>query len=252
MVSRRVLALGIASLMACSSRDGDPPEAAQPNVLGPGTRLRDIQSPGAGQAGRAVRVSSAVVVAVDGFDETRDGSSRGTVWLQDVDYVGPYGGISLFNPAFQPANLRLSPGDVVDLDGQYVEQRTIGSTVDFGTSYLPQLVKPVTTFRYEVAVPKPIEIPLTDLMYFSTGRKWIGVLVTVKDVVVANAPTGDSKNSGRRTAAFTTDKGSPALSNELSELPSFAPGTTFKSITGVVTFFFNLKIAPRSADDLVP
>jgi hypothetical protein len=196
-------------------------------------------------------VTSAVVVAVDNFDETKNGASRGTIWLQDVGAPAPYGGISLFSPSFQPANLRLAPGDVVDLEGQYVEQQTIGSTVNFAPNYLPQMVKPAVSFRYEVGTPEPVDISIDDLKDFSLGRRWIGMLVRVKDIVVENAPVGDAKNTGRVTAAFTSDKNSPALSNELSDLPAFQAGTRFASITGVVTFFFNLKIAPRSSLDLV-
>jgi hypothetical protein len=198
-------------------------------------------------------VSSAVVTAVDNFDETNDGKSRGTIWLQDVDKADGFAGISLFSPSFIPANLRLAPGDVVDLNGQYVEQKTIGSTVNFDPAFLPQLVKPSVTFRYETKPPEPKVIPVTDLDTFATGRKWIGQLVTVQNVTVAGAPSTDTKKTGRITAAFTADKNSPVISNELTPIAenAFPAGTTFKSVTGVVTFFFNLKIAPRSAADLV-
>ncbi|CAN5574655.1 hypothetical protein BH09MYX1_BH09MYX1_56700 [soil metagenome] len=234
---------------ACTQRIGDQPVAANPSVLGPGKRLRDVQAPNAGYVGKDVLVTSAVVTAVDGFDETNDGKSRGTIWLQDVDVPGGYGGISLFSPSFQPANLRLAPGDVVDLDGQYVEQSTIGATVNFAPAFLPQLVKPSTTFRYETAVPTPIEISLDDLMTFDAGRKWIGLLVTIKGALVEGAIVTDK--AGRRTAGFTPEKSSPAISNELFQYADFPPGTTFQSVTGIVTFFFTLKIAPRSDADLV-
>ena len=234
--------------IACSTRPGDDPSAANPSVLGPGKRLRDIQQPKAGFVNLDVLVTSAVVTAVDNFDETGDGKSRGTIYLQDVDKAGPYAGISLFSPSFQPANLRLAPGDVVDLNGQYVEQQTIGTTVNFAPAFLPQLVKPQTTFRYETAVPKPVEINFDDLNDFNKGRPWIGMLVTIKNVTFEQAPVN---SKGRRTAGFTSDKSSGALSNELYEFDDFPSNTTFKSVTGIVTFFFNLKIAPRNAADLV-
>ncbi len=245
-----VAATLVVASVACSQRPGDDPVPASPSVLGHGKRLRDVQQPNAGYVGKEVLVTSAVVTAVDNFDETGDGKSRGTIWLQDVDVASPYGGISLFAPSFQPANLRLAPGDVVDLDGQYVEQQTIGTTVNFAPFFLPQLVQPATTFRYETAVPAPVEIQLSDLNTFADGRKWNGMLVTIKNVTVEMAPIAD-KTGKRRTAAFTSDKNAPAISNELFEFPDFAAGTTFKSITGIVTFFFNLKIAPRFAADMV-
>ena len=240
-----------AVVVACSSPAGDAPADYTPNVLGAGMRLRDVQQKPE-LVSKGVFVSSAVVTAVDTFDETADGKSRGTIWLQDVDKGGGFAGVSLFSPSFIPANLRLAPGDVVDLNGQYVEQKTIGSTVNFDPAFLPQVVKPAVTFRYETKSPEPVVIPVTDLDNFGTGRKWIGVLVTVQNVVVTGAPTAD-KTGKRITAAFTSDKNSPAISNELFPLAidAFPAGTTFKSVTGVVTFFFSLKIAPRSAADLV-
>jgi hypothetical protein len=254
MFLRSLLAFGGAGLVigsaACTQRIDDAPVPASPSVLGHGKRLREVQQTNAGYVNKSVLVTSAVVTAVDGFDETNDGKSRGTIWLQDVDAPGGYSGISLFAPSFQPANLRLAPGDVVDLDGTYVEQQIIGTTVNFAPAFLPQLVQPSVTFRYETAVPSAVEIPLDDLKDFNKGRQWIGLLVTLKNVTVENAPIAD-KTGKRRTANFTNDKNAPSVSNELFEYADFPAGTTFKSITGIVTFFFSLKIAPRSAADLV-
>ena len=79
-----LVAVGVA-VSGCSQRAGDDPVPANPSVLGPGKRLRDVQAPGAGFVDKDVLVTSAVVTAVDNFDETGDGKSRGTIWLQDVD-----------------------------------------------------------------------------------------------------------------------------------------------------------------------
>jgi len=214
-------------------------------------RLRDVQDPSRALAGQDVNVTSVVVTAIDTFDETKDGKSRGTVHLQDVDVAGPLAGISLFSPTFVPANLRLAPGDVVDMSGQYVEQQTIGTTVDFTPHFLPQMNKPTVQQRFETQLPAPVVIDIADLGNFDTGRRWLGMLVEVDDVTVLHQPINDG--NGRVTAAFTSLTTGPAVSNELYDLPAgaFPDNTHFKSITGVVTFFFNLKIAPRSAADLV-
>lgn len=252
----RALVLGLAlSAFACSSPAGDPHSLpGDAGVLGTGMRLRQVQDPNAKLANSNVKITTVVVTAVDNFDETHDGKSRGTIFLQDADKSGPLAGISLFSPSFQPTSLRLGPGDVVDLDGQYSEQTKIGATVDFTPAFLPQMVKPVTTFRFEVGAPQPIVINLADLNSFTTGRQWIGQLVTVQNVTVLTAPAGDSKNSGRVTANLGADpKTGAQISNELFDLPvnAFPANTTFKSVTGLVTYFFNLKIAIRSQADLV-
>lgn len=254
------------ALLACSSaKDNDQPATVTPSPLGNGARLRDVQDPsknycnGQPCAGQNVNVTSVVVTAIDNFDETHNGKSRGTIFVQDADIAGPFAGISMYSPTFVPANLRLAPGDVVNMDGQYVEQKTIGSTINFGAAFLPQMNKPQVTQSFETQLPKPVVVPLTDLEQFSTGRKWIGMLVTIEDVTVQFAPSA-SDSSGRVTADITSILNGPALNNELWDLQvwngsntsnSFAAGTHFKSITGIVDFFFSLYIAPRSMADLV-
>ncbi len=256
------------ALLACSStKDNDQPATVNPSALGNGSRLRDVQDPsknfcnGGSCAGQNVNVTSVVVTAVDNFDETHNGKSRGTIFVQDADIAGPFAGVSLYSPTFVPANLRLAPGDVIDMNGQYVEQKTIGSTVNFGAAFLPQMNKPQVVQSFETQLPKPVVIPLTDLESFATGRKWIGMLVTIENVTCQFAPSPPDA-SGRISADITSIVNGPAINNELWDLQaydaqnpnnpnSFPAGQSFKSVTGIVDFFFSLFIAPRSADDLV-
>ena len=254
-------------LAACGS-GGDKPVTPDPNPLGDGMRIRQVQAPGpmppsSPLANATVRVTSAVVTAIDTFDETRDGKSRGTIYLQDLDKNDPLSGISLFSPSFQPANLRLLAGDVVDVNGQYAEAHTIGSTVDFKANFLAQFVQPTVTFRTETTqLPKPVVIDITDLFDpangFAKARRWMGMLVTVTNLQTYGPPTMNvdktGKPTGRVTAPLSPDpKNGPMVSNELWNLPEgyWPDGATLKSVTGVVTFFFNFKIAPRSEADIV-
>jgi len=148
---------------------------------------------------------------------------------------------------------------VVNLSGQYVEQQTIGSTVNFAPDFLPQMNKPQVSASFETQLPKPVVVPLSDLDSFGNGgRKWIGMLVTVEDVTVIGPLVSDS--SGRVSAPFTNTPNGAKINNELWDLQvwngsntanSFPTGTHFKSITGIVDFFFNIFIAPRSMADLV-
>jgi hypothetical protein len=247
----------LAFLAACSSK-GDPPAEVTPNPLGDGMRLRDVQNPSNGHAGQSVKVTSVVVTAVDNFDETQNGKSRGTIFVQDADIAGPYAGVSMYGPTFVPANLRLAPGDVINMSGQYVEQMTIGSTVNFAPNFLPQMNKPQVTASFETQVPKPVVIPLSDLMSFTTARKWIGMLVTVENVT-AFAPIAYDSTGLRVEANLTSIVNGPAINNELFDLQPWNgsntsnsfPNTTFKSVTGIIDFFFSIYIAPRSMADLV-
>jgi len=239
-------------LAACASH-GDAPADIDASALGNGMRLRDVQDPSKGLAGQDVKVTTVVVTAVDNFDETKNGKSRGTIFVQDADVTGPYAGISMFSPTFVPANLRLAPGDVINMSGQYVEQQTIGSTVNFAPNFLPQMNKPQVSFAFETKLPQPVVVPFDDLKTFATARKWIGMLVTVEDVTALQAPTASDSTGLRVTSQLTTIVNGPAINNELYDLQpgAFPANTHFKSITGIVDFFFSIFISPRSAADLV-
>lgn len=247
----------LAFVAACSAK-GDPPQDANPSPLGDGMRLRDVQDAtknacaGKPCASLNVKVTSVVVTAVDNFDETQNGKSRGTIFVQDADVAGPYAGVSMYSPTFVPANLRLAPGDVINMSGQYVEQQTIGSTVSFAPNFLPQMNKPQVTASFETQQPKPVVIQLSDLMSFSTGRKWIGTLVTIENVT-AFAPSAYDSTGLRVSANLSSIVNGPAINNELFDLQpgAWKDGTVFKSVTGIVDFFFSLYIAPRSMADLV-
>jgi len=56
------------------------------------------------------------------------------------------------------------------------------------------------------------------------------------------------------TYPFSSGQNAPAISNELYDLQptAYTDGQVLTSVTGIVTFFFNLKIAPRSDSDIVP
>jgi len=228
--------------------------------VGSGKRVREVADPGIeGRPGPGaeVTVTGVTVVAVDTFDETKNGRSRGTIYVQDLGSQLPYSGIGLFAPAFVPGDLRVAAGDVLDLRGEYQENKNIGTAVFPVGQVLPQLSRPVAQFRYDFTPPTPTEIDVNDLNdYTNKGRRWIGMLVTVKNVKLDGRL---AENNGRVTG-FLTPKGSnpddrnrPTVTNELYDLKvaDAAQDQEFASVTGVVTYFFNLHIAPRSAADVV-
>jgi hypothetical protein len=239
---------------ACSStadNDQSPPDAYVHSALGPGIRIRDVQNENNGYNGHTVTASGAIVLTVDRFDETHDGKSVGTIFIEDADQQGPLAGVSIYGATFIPANLYLAPGDVVSITGQYNEQHTIGSTVNFGTSYLPQFYKPQVTPSFETQVPAPVVLTLNDLQDFAHARPYLGMLIQINDIIVPYAPLNDG--TGRVHAALSTALGAPALANELYDLnpTAFAANTHFTSIIGILDFFFTFYVCPRSPADLV-
>jgi hypothetical protein len=253
----RALAAALIGLTACSEIQPDPPAPYEPHPLGNGLRIADVQNPTSPSyaPNTGVDLTSLAVVWVDTFDETKDGKSLGTVFVQDVGSTAPYSAISVYQPSYVPSDLRLLPGDVLDFVGPYQEVTSIGSAKFSPGQTLPQLAKPVGTFRYEYQVSAPQPIALADLDDYTTGRAWEGMVVTVKDVYAIAA----TSSGGRVTYTLATnlDAGTNvntvSMSNEEYDLKStdFAPGTHFQSVTGLVTWFFSYHIAPRTPADLV-
>jgi hypothetical protein len=206
-------------------------------------------------------VSSTVVTWLDTFDETKDGKSKGTLYIQDLGTPHPYGGIGNYETNFIPASLNALPGDVLDFVGPYQESSSIGSAMFNKGTYLPQLYKPIGTFRYEDPTQiVPADISVQDLeengaspdSAFPSSRKWMGMLVRLTDVTLG---TG-SEVSLRVTYPIANADGgyplgSPTITNELFDLQAtqFKPGTVFKHITGIVTWFYTFQIAPRTLAD---
>ena len=126
---------------------------------------------------------------------------------------------------------------------------------------LSQLAQPTSTFRYETRIPDPIDIDLADLTDFTKGRRWLGMLVRVKDVTAAKDPFVSA--TGRASIDLSTASGGstacdgpfpkPAqLINGLMNLDPYAlkQGSKIKSLVGVVGFFCSIQIAPRSPADI--
>jgi hypothetical protein len=262
----------LATVPACGTSGGDPhSNAGVPPVGGKDKRIKDVSDPSADNhkdfLAAATPISGAIVLAVDKFDETADGKSKGTIYVQDLGSKDPYSGITLFAPSFNPGNLSVAAGDVLDLNGQYTESKNIGTTVTFAPGVvLPQISKPVATFRYETQVPDPVDIDVNDLADFGKGRRWLGMLVRVKNVTLqqdaASVTTASGTNSGRVSAALTAGTGGkcdapfpkpPTLINALFDLEALGlkQGTHIASIVGVVGFFCNIQLAPRSPADIV-
>lgn len=254
-------------LLSCGSQDGDPAvNKGVPPAEGKELRIRDITDPASekkAQHLQVVSVSGVKVIAVDNHDETLNGRSRGTIYVQDLqaDAKNGYAGISLFAPEFVPGNLRVGPGDVLDMRGTFQENQNIGTAVFAPGATLPQLARPVATFRYEDKPAQPVIIDVNDLGDYQKGRRWLNMLVKVENVEIQGAvfQTGNQQRVSvglvpGDTSAKCEDlfPKTPTLTNELANLNSLdiRGKTRVKSITGVVTYFCNIRLAPRSTADV--
>lgn len=263
-----LLTLVAGPLGACESQlPSDPPDnTGTPSALGNGHRIREIMNPslpGHPASGAQVSISGVSYLTADTFDETHDGKSKGTVYLQDVPptSVAPaYSGASLFSPTFLPASLQPAPGDVLDLSGTFSFSASLGAAVFPAGTGLVQISKPVVKPRFEYQLPPPVVIQASDLSDYAKGLQWNAMLVTVENVAIPDNLVDDGK--GRQTVHISADTSTngPTLANELFDVgawnkaqptPPLAAGQTLKSVTGIVTWFFNYHLCPRSPADIV-
>jgi hypothetical protein len=260
--------LAVAPVGCENSLPNDPAsDGGAGSALGNGQRIRDLMNPslkGHPASGALVTITGATYLTTDTYDETHDGKSKGTVFIQDVPAnatsVLPYSGASLYSPTYLPANLRPAPGDVLDLVGTYSFSASLGSAVFPAGTGLVQISKPVVQPRFEYELPAPTVISVSDLDDYQKGLQWNGMLVTVENVVLPDSLVNGG--TGRWTVHISSDVSSngPTLANELFDVstwnsaqanPPLAAGQTLKSVTGIVTWFFNYHVCPRSPADIV-
>jgi len=95
-----------------------------------------------------------------------------------------------------------------------------------------------------------------DLSTFEGARKYLSMLVTVQQPggLVTVAAAG-KESDGRYSAEMAVPSGSNwFVADELWDVAHKEPlseGQQFQSITGIVTYFYDFELAPRSAADFV-
>lgn len=259
-------------MVSCGSQEGDVPKpAGEPPAAGKAHRIHEIadpDSPTKAAHQTSVSLSGVVVLAIDTFDETGDGKSMGSIYVEDLGSQEPYSGIGLYRPTFNPATLRIAPGDVLDMTGEYQENQSLPIAFAPG-AFNVQLADPIATLRFDArsdgTAPKPMKIALEDLADYKKGRQWLGMLVTVENLppLERDATPGSSGRLATNLMPSTGDDTKapactdpfpkvPTLVNELADLTPLPlkKGTVIKKLTGIVTFFCNLHIAPRSVADI--
>ena len=278
------LALCLTLLSACANRVSDQVITPPPNVCGDGSHISSlltnpdgshgffgpapwyqpanvnslncdypfpvVSAPGQPPPGQPVYATCLTVTAVDTWDETNDGAI-GSVYVQDTVSPTPiYGATSIFDPTYSPPGLRPQPGDVLDVNGTYEEYDGPTSSMVFSQcETLPQITG-AASFRYNGVVPAPVVIQPVDLSTYEGARQYLNMLVTVENVVIAAA---GKESSGRYNASVAVPSGSTwTIADELFDLPDEYPlsqGESFTSVTGIVTYFYSVQLAPRGVYD---
>lgn len=283
-VSMLVLALAVAGCGGTGSGgSGDPhsePDADAygsgepvPDVVGPATWYNpadpdslECESP---EPNRTV-MTGLTVVAVDNFDEATDNRVGNVYAVQTPvgDPLEPFNGITIRTPGFSPPDLRLFVNSVIDVSGNFVEFLGPPSADLFGAcKSLPQMEGTVT-FRFDGFAIEPFPLipasapPEVDrwaaLKSYEAARPYIGMLVKLENVQLGEVSIS---SRGELKAPINVGGGivagdAPTVTNELYDIVNTGPaipteGASFSSITGVVTYFYGFKIAPRSPADFI-
>jgi hypothetical protein len=244
------LVLGSACGRGGDDDDGDSGDSGD-NGDGDGgddDTIFDIQSD-AMPAGTAVTVKGVVVTAIDNY-----GSRKGGIYVQEPE-GGAFSGVFVYLSGTEAADL--APGDLVDLTGfvkdEFAWQGGCEGSEAADEGSLTELspaegVTPTVTKSGDGTVPAPEVLTPWELAADpEEAEKWEGVLVTFEGARVLSPPSGEELD---QMEMFVT--GPYRVQSSLTELgDTIAEGDCYTSITGIGDFFFDYKILPRSAADLV-
>jgi len=250
----RSVVLGLALTSACSSGGGDLNNLSEnPKPLGnPIASAADPESKSRLKDGQTFKAQGVVVIAVDTYDETKDGKGAGTIYVQDAVQTGPkgtpYSGILLYRPSKNPPDLDLVPGQGIDLVGDFsIFAGPPGSTPFDPGLVLFEAVTPAVTLTFEGRAPAPIDLTYDDVKDPVAAQKYQSRLVRFKNVKLTSDFTGKRFEAKTDAPFGMAAKFFPIHENAALNAKA---GTTFKSVTGIFDFFYSYKLCPRSAADV--
>ena len=224
------------------SRTGGPGTPTEP--VDQSISVYEVQSDDL-PAGSRVTLRSVVVLGVDGY-----GGRQGGIFVGEPE-GGPFSGVFVYSRYEDSEGLR--PGDLVDIEGG--EKVEFALDLDETGKKLTQIAAPrggslKISLVGSGVVPEPTVV---DSMLLATdadeAEKWEGVLITLENIRVVSAPRIATKSD--ETLKEMKVSGPFIVQSGLTSLDSLAANTCLKSITGIGDYFFEYKIQPRMAGDIV-
>ena len=238
-----VVVLGCLFVVA-GCRDNDNNNNNQNNSPSDNTiyQVQDPSHPSHLQVGDLVSIERVVVTAVDTYAEGEDGKYTGNVWVQESE-GGPYSGVVVFTPSILPGGTinDIAVGDLVNVAGEVDEYAYVDDTS--GNSQTEIKNASITVLGSgTMVVPESVSVQDLDISN-PDSEQWESVLVSVSDVRV----TG---NASKHAEVFLL--GGLVAGSDLYDVYGNAPvDQCYSSVTGVMSYFFDFSLMPRSAADLV-
>jgi hypothetical protein len=256
-----LLLLVLASVPACRDSSGDDAATPDSSVNTEDVTVQQVRDP-AMPNGTAVKMKGVVVTAVDKF-----GDKQGRdFWVQEPG-GGQHSGIQVHDASLETL-ASLAVGDVVDISGAVKDEFHYNGNMGSGgfpEGYsITQLSPPmggalnVTTTGAKMTItPDEVDaLPIGQLPDYmarhAEWEKWEGVVVTLKNV----SATSSDECVGSQCPDMTNRKfdvtGDIAVQSSLAAMPTTAVlrGDCLASVTGVVTYFFDYQILPRTTNEI--
>ncbi len=263
-----VLSLAAVSFAAaCRSDSNNSPTDGQGSGSGSGsgstTTVKDIQSESM-VPGTAVTLNNVVVTAVDTF-----GDKTGDMWVEDMG-GGKRSGVHVFKGTV--ASGTVSVGDVVNITGGIkAEFALTGSNAD-NTGRTTTELEPASssstmtvtkTGATATITPDKVDALAIGQMYDGTmsalgggaaftnaWEDWEGVLVELDNVSAASAAKTFSKATPTPADSFALKiTGVAKMEGTMTDISTIPYGACFGQLTGVVDYFYDYLVLPRSAAD---
>ncbi len=262
-----VLSLAAASFAAACRSDSNNTTTDGPgsgsNGSGSTTTVKDIQSESM-VPGTAVTLNNVVVTAVDTF-----GDKTGDMWVEDMG-GGKRSGVHVFKGTV--ASGTVSVGDVVNITGGIkAEFALTGSNAD-NTGRTTTELEPASssstmtvtkTGATATITPDKVDALAIGQMYDGTmsalgggaaftnaWEDWEGVLVELDNVSAATAAKTFSKATPTPVDSFALKiTGVAKMEGTMTDISMIPYGACFGQLTGVVDYFYDYLVLPRTAAD---
>jgi hypothetical protein len=258
-----LIAVLVLAVVACRSDNNNNTVDGNGSGSGSGVTIQQVQSD-AMAAGTAVSLNNVVITAIDNF-----GAKTGDIWVEEMG-GGKRSGVHVYKGT---AYSGMAVGDVINLTGSIKAEFSLtGSNADPSGRTETELEPPTSTGTVTLTkvssgatiTPDKVDALAIGQMYDSTmsatgggsafsnaWEDWEGVLIELDNVAAASAPKGFGSTPYAADAYAFSITGVAKTEGSLTDITasSIARSTCFSNMTGVVSYFYDYLVYPRSSSD---
>ncbi|MEP6866515.1 MAG: hypothetical protein ABJE66_38215 [Deltaproteobacteria bacterium] len=253
--------------VACRSDDNNTPSDGQGSNNGSGNfvKIQQVQDE-AMAPGTAVNLHDVVVTAIDNF-----GAKVGDIWVEEKE-GGKRSGVHVFKASLTDVAM-LSIGDEIDLKGAIKTEFALTGSGGDSTGRTDTELEPASGGQITITklgmsttiTPDKVDALAIGQLYDSTmsatgggtaftnaWEDWEGVLVELDNVSAQGAAKAFGKTVPTPADSYALGiTGVAKLEGTMADITmsNIARATCFSKVTGVVDYFFDYLVLPRSTSD---